>query len=115
MNHWRAQNIHHAYLLPIKWNYMVDCHERTFNYKNYNFIHCENDGNPDHMKRILAWMLNLNDIKEGGETQFIYQNFKTNPKAGNLYIWPAGATHMHKGITAPNEDKYFVSGWFVFK
>ena len=83
--------------------------------KNYNFIHCENDGNPDHMKRILAWMLNLNDIKEGGETQFIYQNFKTNPKAGNLYIWPAGATHMHKGITAPNEDKYFVSGWFVFK
>ena len=39
MNHWRAQNIHHAYLLPIKWNYMVDCHERTFNYKDYNFVH----------------------------------------------------------------------------
>ena len=39
MNHWRAQNIHYAYLLPIKWNYMVDCHERTFNYKDYNFVH----------------------------------------------------------------------------
>ncbi len=83
--------------------------------KNYNIIHCENDGSPECIKRVLAWMLNLNDIKEGGETEFIYQNFKTNPKAGNLYIWPAYATHMHKGIIAPKEDKYFATGWFVFK
>ena len=39
MNHWRSQNIPLAYTLPIKWNYMVDCHPRIYDYQKYNFIH----------------------------------------------------------------------------
>ncbi len=39
MNHWRSQNIPLTYMLPYKWNYMVDCHERIKDYTKYNFIH----------------------------------------------------------------------------
>lgn len=85
--------------------------EPGFNYKEY---HCENDGSKEYQNRVFAWMLNLNDIEQGGETEFIYQNFKTTPKTGNFYIWPAGSSHMHRGLVAPNEQKYFLTGWFKF-
>jgi prolyl 4-hydroxylase len=81
---------------------------------HYQKIHCENTGMKDHQDRVFAWMLYLNDIEEGGETEFIYQNFKTTPKAGNFYIWPAGPTHMHRGVVAPKEKKYFLTGWFKY-
>ena len=39
MNHWRSQNIPISYTLTHKWNFMVDCHKRTKDYRFYNFIH----------------------------------------------------------------------------
>ena len=81
---------------------------------HYSNIHCENDGNSKYLNRVLAWMVYLNDIKNGGGTEFIHQNITLTPKAGNLYIWPAGPTHMHKGVVALNEKKYFLTGWYVF-
>ena len=59
-------------------------------------------------------MIYLNDIDEGGETEFVDHTFKTNPKAGNLYIWPAGPTHLHKGVPC-SIKKYFLTGWINFK
>ena len=52
----------------------------------YKFIHCENGGVPEHHKRVFAFMIFLNDIKKGGGTKFIYQNFVAKPKAGDFYI-----------------------------
>ena len=82
--------------------------------KYYNHIHCEQDGTKEYLNRVFAWMIYLNDIDEGGETEFLQHKFKTNPKAGNLYIWPAGLTHMHRGVPC-NENKYFITGWFSYK
>ena len=59
-------------------------------------------------------MIYLNDIKEGGGTHFCHQNFTTKPVAGNLYIWPAGWTHMHAGVNAPYESKYTITGWVEY-
>lgn len=66
-------------------------------------------------KRILAWMVYLNDIKHAGGTHFPQQQFTTRPRAGDLYIWPAGWTHSHYGIPAPKEKKYFANGWCSLK
>lgn len=64
--------------------------------------------------RVFAWMIYLNDIKQGGGTEFIYQDIITIPRAGDFYIWPAGVSHMHRGENAPFEKKYTITGWFIF-
>ena len=48
-------------------------------------------------------MIYLNDIRRGGGTEFIHQRFTAKPRAGDFYIWPAGWTHMHRGVNAPKE------------
>jgi len=73
--------------------------------------HCENDGPTNEKERLLGWMIYLNDIEEGGGTTFTHQNFTTKPREGDLYIWPAGWTHLHRGVVAPKEVKYIVTGW----
>ena len=61
-----------------------------------------------------VWMIYLNDIKVGGGTHFIHQEFTTKPISGDLYIWPAGWTHMHVGVNAPHERKYILTGWVEY-
>jgi hypothetical protein len=64
--------------------------------------------------RILAWTLYLNDVEEGGETEFLYYSKRIKPKAGTLIIWPAGLTHTHRGNPPLSNTKYIVTGWIEF-
>ena len=59
---------------------------------------------------VFAFMLFLNNIKNGGGTKFLFQNYIAKPKAGDFYIWPAGWTHFHQGINAPTEKKIYYNG-----
>ena len=64
--------------------------------------------------RHLVWMTYLNDIEEGGETEFYYQKLKVKPRKGLTLIWPVDWTHTHRGIVAPKEEKMILTGWFSF-
>lgn len=64
--------------------------------------------------RILTWMLYLNDVEEGGETEFLYQSMRVKPKQGTLLIWPAAFTHTHRGNPPLSNEKYVVTGWTEF-
>tara|TARA_R100001126_G_C4857415_1_gene165428 strand:- start:56 stop:694 length:639 start_codon:yes stop_codon:yes gene_type:complete len=77
----------------------------------YHAWHAEREG---HNFRHLVWMTYLNDIKEGGETEFYYQKLKVKPRKGLTLIWPVDWTHTHRGIMAPNEEKMIITGWFSF-
>ena len=81
----------------------------------YDKIHCENDCyyRPS-VERCFAWMFYLNDIRRGGGTEFIHQRVTAKPRAGDFYIWPGGWTHMHRGVNAPKEVKYIITGWCSF-
>jgi len=68
----------------------------------------------DVAHRVLAFMTNLNSVKKGGGTEFIYQKFVSPAKKGVTNIWPAGFTHTHRGIPAPKEHKYIITGWLSF-
>ena len=81
--------------------------------EGYFHEHCENSG-VDNMNRVLAWMIYLNDIADGGGTEFLQQETIIEPVAGNLYIWPAGPTHMHRGVVSNSEKKYFLTGWYIY-
>tara|TARA_Y100000310_G_C20601006_1_gene773020 strand:- start:678 stop:1244 length:567 start_codon:yes stop_codon:yes gene_type:complete len=99
-----------------RWGVDIECQLMRYDpNKYYHTIHCENDCyNYPSIQRCFAWILYLNDIKEGGGTEFIHQNITTKPRAGDMYIWPAGWTHMHRGVRAPYSFKYIITGWFIF-
>lgn len=79
----------------------------------YHAWHYENPY-PEVSDRVLAWMCYLSDVDNGGETEFEYYGIKEKPQAGKLLIWPAGFTHSHRGLPAPDEVKFIITGWFQF-
>lgn len=81
--------------------------------QGYHVWHCES-GTRENCTRILVWTLYLNDIEEGGETEFIYQHMRIKPKQGTLVIWPAAFTHTHRGNPPLSGTKYIVTGWIEF-
>jgi len=82
--------------------------------KYYSQPHCENNGGSPYLTRHLAYMTYLNDIEEGGGTEFINQKIITNAEKGLTLLWPAGWTHYHAGVVAPKETKYIITGWCIF-
>jgi hypothetical protein len=81
--------------------------------EGYHAWHCEN-GSRATSSRILAWSLFLNDVEEGGETEFLYQHLRIKPKQGTLTIWPASFTHTHRGNPPLNNTKYILTGWVEY-
>lgn len=73
--------------------------------------HCEQGGGHS-AARSLVWMIYLNDVENGGDTEFLYQQMKVQPKQGTLVIWPAGITHPHRGNPPYSNDKWVITGWF---
>ncbi|MFN8674567.1 MAG: 2OG-Fe(II) oxygenase [Candidatus Sericytochromatia bacterium] len=69
----------------------------------------------ESLHRVLLYMYYLNDVKEGGETEFFYQNKKLNPTQGQLVIAPSGFTHTHKGCVPISDDKYILTSWILFR
>jgi len=41
------------------------------------------------------------------------QNIKVDPSVGTNVIFPAYWTHAHRGVIAPNETKYIITGWIT--
>ena len=81
----------------------------------YFKVHCENDGSTKKSSmRVFAFTIFLNDIKIGGGTEFVHQKFVAKPVAGDFYMWPAHWTHLHRGVNAPKEKKYIITGWCIY-
>jgi hypothetical protein len=64
--------------------------------------------------RHLVFMTYLNDVTDGGETEWKYQKLKIQPKKGLTVIWPTDWTHTHRGIPSKTQDKYIITGWLNF-
>ena len=83
----------------------------------YPYWHSENypqQGSTDALHRNLLFMFYLNDVDEGGETEFYYQGKKIQPKAGRMVIAPSGFTHTHRGNIPISNDKYILTSWVLF-
>ena len=82
--------------------------------EGYFATHCENDGLPTNRTRMLAWMVYLNTVTDGGETEFPCQGVKFQPHCGDVLIWPAYWTHPHHGLTSPSQEKIIMTGWYSY-
>lgn len=98
-----------------KWNFCVNYNAQKYlPGKGYYDSHCESCS-ISNSQRVLAWMIYLNTIKDGGGTRFPLLKKDIDPECGKCVIWPAGWTHMHHGIVSKDESKYILTGWFVFE
>jgi len=90
-----------------------------FNIQKYNpgdhfaNLHCERTS-LDSLHRLFAWMTYLNDVEDGGKTNFAYYEVKIKPEIGKTLIWPAEWTHAHAGEVLKGGKKYIITGWMHF-
>jgi len=81
--------------------------------EGYHVWHCEN-ASVATSRRLLLCMMYLNDVEEGGETEFLHQSIRVKPKAGTIVICPAYFTHLHRGNPPLKGNKYMINGWVEF-
>ena len=67
-----------------------------------------------NLHRLFAWMTYLNDVDDGGTTDFDYFDIKVTPEKGKTLIWPAEWTHAHTGSILKSGKKYIITGWMHF-
>jgi len=64
--------------------------------------------------RVVNYMLYLNTIEEGGETEFLYQGVKIKPEMGKIVFFPTAFTYPHRGNPIYKGYKYIITGWYTF-
>lgn len=92
------------------------------NQGHYNAWHTERD----HIgvaNRLFVFILYLNDVKQGGETKFLFKEkniidldfYSIPPEQGKLIIHPASWPYIHKGAMPKSNDKYILTTWLQFR
>lgn len=87
--------------------------QKTEPAQGYHVWHTEVNGQ-SNCRRLAAFILYLNDVEEGGETEFLYLKRRIQPKQGRLMIWPSGYVHTHRGNPPLAGTKYIMTGWIEF-
>ncbi len=62
--------------------------------------------------RLLVFMTYLNDVVDGGETEWFYQKTKIKAEKGLTVIWPVDWNYLHRGCVSKTEEKYIITGWY---
>ena len=89
--------------------------QKTIPSQGYHIWHIEHNPGRDMEKRILAYSIYLNNVEEGGETEFLHQSQRVKPVKGRIVIWPAGFPYVHRGNPPLSGEKYIVTSWINYK
>ena len=81
--------------------------------EGYYEWHCERGG-LKNSARHLVYMTYLNDVDDGGETEWYYQKIKIKPQKGLTIVWPSDWPFTHRGNTSKTQTKYILTGWLNF-
>lgn len=80
-------------------------------YHEWHYERCSDKEDSTMSIREFVWILYLNDVQEGGETEFLLQSRRINPEKGKICIWPAAFTHLHRGNPPLKKEKYILTSW----
>ncbi|CAK7994714.1 Oxoglutarate/iron-dependent dioxygenase [uncultured virus] len=80
-----------------------------------NLFHLHSDNwSMQSASRQVSVIIYLNDVAEGGETDFEKLGVKVSPKRGRLLMFPSFYLYMHKGCEPISNDKYIIVCWCHF-
>jgi prolyl 4-hydroxylase len=61
---------------------------------------------------VLLWY--LNDVEDGGETEFPMLQLRVSARAGRLLMFPPYWMYQHQGLQPISGDKYILSTYLLF-
>jgi len=88
--------------------------QKTLPGEGYHVWHCE-DGDVPYSRRVGVYIVYLNEVEEGGETEFIYLSKRYPPKKGRIIIFPPNFPWAHRGNPPLSGAKYIMTGWMEFQ
>ena len=87
--------------------------QKTLPSQGYHVWHLEHGIGKDNAHRALVFTIYLNDVAEGGETEFLHQSVRAKPVKGRCVIWPAGFPYVHRGNPPLQGEKYIITSWMM--
>ena len=88
--------------------------QKTLPTEGYHVWHVEHGIGFETEPRAAVYSVYLNDVEEGGETEFLHFSKRVKPKAGRIVIWPASFPYVHRGNPPLSGEKYLLTSWLLF-
>jgi hypothetical protein len=85
--------------------------QKTLPTQGYHVWHVEHGGSFESAWRALVFTVYLNDIEEGGETEFLHQAQRIKPKKGRIVFFPSAFPFVHRGNPPLKDEKYIMTSW----
>ena len=89
--------------------------QKTLPTEGYHVWHIEHQKGYDNESRAFVFSIYLNDIEEGGETEFLHFSKRIKPKTGRIVIWPAAFPYVHRGNPPLSGKKYILTSWMLLR
>ena len=89
--------------------------QKTLPTEGYHVWHIEHGKGFDMEPRAFVFSIYLNDIKDGGETEFLHFSKRVKPKTGRIVIWPAAFPYLHRGDPPLSGEKYILTSWMMLR
>jgi len=85
-------------------------------YREGEYYHWHVDADNEGIaSRQLVALWYLNDVEEGGETDFVFQQASVTPEKGKLMLFPPFWTHEHRAGVVKKGVKYIATTWITFR
>ena len=85
------------------------------NLESPNLFHRHADNwSMDTASRQVSIIIYLNDVDQGGETNFTELKTSVSPKKGRILMFPSFYTYLHEGVPPLSGPKYIAVSWLHF-
>lgn len=102
-------------LLPVPpWPHLEDLRIKRYRCDAEDRFQPHFDAAEKHANRYMVFLWYLNDVDEGGETEFPDLGIKVQARAGRLLMFPPYWMFQHAGLRPISNDKYIVSTYLLF-
>ncbi len=89
--------------------------QKTLPTEGYHVWHIEHGKGYENEARAFVFSVYLNDVEDGGETEFLHFSKRVKPKTGRIVIWPASFPYVHRGNPPLSGEKYILTSWLMLR
>lgn len=112
---WYSEYVKYFSILDASSKHGIYSHkiQKTLPGGGYHTWHCE-AASFNSSRRLGVYILYLDDVDDGGETEFLYLNQRIKSKKGRLVIFPSGYVFTHRGNPPLSGEKHILTGWLEY-